>query len=427
MCLSPIKAHAEIHISWKCDGEESKPICASKGGMEYIYIYGHIDEGVARVMATIDGFLPLNAKLPKIYLNSTGGQIVSARHVGRILRRRAAEVTTYDPFNPQYAAECYSACATIAAGAVIRNLNHVGLHSGYITKRENGKESRHPLAEGSVKLHEDYYVEMEMSQRVIQIQHETPPEKIADYYYDPDKPLEEQEIFKIGFRMQPANSDETIKIKNARSTPIATQWLDRANAGDASAAFKLAQWYFEGRDVIQNNELGRSFYEKASALGNNAATHNLAVAYSDGRHGLKVDKKKAVSLYLIAAKAGFAPSQNNLGWMYYKGEGTVKNLPEAIYWVTRAAEQGEPFAYGSLGSIRADGNGFKRDYIEAYKWLSLAVQHMPEGKARDSDEAKLKDLMKLMSDKLILEGEAAAEYWNKKRETIQGMKDKDAG
>ena len=167
------------------------------------------------------------------------------------------------------------------------------------------------------------------------------------------------------------------------------------------------------------------FLDKASVLGNRTATHNLAVAYANGRYGLQVDKKKAVSLYLVAAKSGFAESQNNLGWMYYKGEGTAKNISEAIYWVTRAAEQGEPFAYGSLGTIRFDGNGFRRDYVETYKWLSMAVRHLPEGDARNEDEGRLKKLIKLMTDKQLREGEAAIVHWNKTRQTVPRMKDKD--
>lgn len=425
MCLSPIKAHAEIHVGWKCNGEPSKEICASKGGLEYIYIYGRINEELALAIATIDGLLPLNVKFPIIYLNSGGGQIVSARHIGRILRRRGAEVTTYDPLHPEFVAQCSSACSLIAAGAVTRNLNRVGLHSGSRVERERGKEIRLPLSEEDIALDEAYFEEMGLNPRVMQIVRETSNEKMSVFRYDPEKPLEDQEIFKLGFRMHPAAPDEADRIKRAWKESATDKLIEQYKKGDGSAAHKIAFIFLDKNKDEKELSLGLRYLNKASDLGNHSATHNLAVAYANGRYGLTVDKKKAVSLYLIAAKAGFAPSQNNLGWMYYKGEGTAKNLPEAIYWVTRAAEQGEPFAYGSLGSIRADGNGFKRDYVEAYKWLSLAVQHMPEGKARDSDGAKLKQLMKLMSDKQIRDGEAAVEHWNKTRETVPGMKDKD--
>ena len=424
MCLSPIKAHAEIHVSWNCERGASRETCAAKGGLEYIYIYGYIDREVAQVISNIDGLLPINAIISKVYLNSGGGLIVSALHVGRILRRRGAEVTTFNALQPEYYAECASACSIIAAGAVTRNLNSVGLHSGYRVERRNGKEQIFSLSEAATALDEEYFLEMGMSPRVNEISRETPPQKIAEFSYDPDKPLEEQEIFKLGFRMHPADSEEAARIKSLVKQSSKERLFEQYKKGDAIAAFKLAEHYFNGRDGTLDIQQGLMFLDKASVLGNRTATHNLAVAYANGRYGLQVDKKKAVSLYLVAAKSGFAESQNNLGWMYYKGEGTAKNISEAIYWVTRAAEQGEPFAYGSLGTIRFDGNGFRRDYVETYKWLSMAVRHLPEGDARNEDEGRLKKLIKLMTDKQLREGEAAIVHWNKTRQTVPRMKDK---
>ena len=427
MCLSPMKAHAEIHVSWKCDGEPSKPICASKGGLEYIYIYGDIDNEVVQVVSTIDGLLPLNAKMPMVYLNSSGGGIVSARHIGRILRRRSAEVTTFDALQPEYFAECASACAMIAAGAVTRNLNNVGLHSGYKVERKNGKETRLSLSEDSLALDEAYLLEMGMSPRVYEISRETPSKDMTEFNYDPDQPLEEQEIFKLGFRMHPAAPEEAERIKSVIKQSPKDKLLEQFRKGDALAAFKLAHYYLDGDDGTRDFKLGLQLLNRASARGNRAATHNLALAYNYGNYGLEVDNKKAVSLYLIAAKSGFAASQNNLGWMYYIGEGTAKNISEAIYWITRAAEQGEPFAYGSLGSIRFEGNGFQQDYVEAYKWLALAVRHMPEGNTRDDEQSTLTKLIKLMTDKQLREGDAAVEHWDKTRQTRSTMKDKDNG
>ncbi len=427
MCLSPMKVHAEIHVSWNCERGASRETCAAKGGLEYIYIYGDIDSEVVQVMSTIDGLLPLNAKMSKVYLNSKGGGIVSARHIGRILRRRGAEVTTFNALQPEYFAECASACAMIAAGAVTRNLNNVGLHSGYTVERKNGKEIHFPLSEASTTLDEDYFLEMGMSPRVNEISRETSSKDIAEFNYDPDQPLEEQEIFKLGFRMHPAAPEEAVRIKSLVKQSPKDKLLEQFRKGDAIAAFKLAHYYLDGGDGTRDVKLGLQLLNRASARGNRAATHNLALAYDYGNYGLEVDNKKAVSLYLIAAKLGFAASQNNLGWMYYIGEGTAKNISEAIYWITRAAEQGYPFAYGSLGTIRYEGNGFRRDYVEAYKWLTLAVRHMPEENTRDDEQSTLTKLIKLMTDKQIREGDAAVEHWDKTRQTRPNMKDKDNG
>lgn len=55
----------------------------------------------------------------------------------------------------------------------------------------------------------------------------------------------------------------------------------------------------------------------------------------------------------------------------------------------------------------------------------MAVRHLPEGDARNEDEGRLKKLIKLMTDKQLREGEAAIVHWNKTRQTVPGMKDKD--
>ena len=53
-----------------------------------------------------------------------------------------------------------------------------------------------------------------------------------------------------------------------------------------------------------------------------------------------------------------------------------------MHWITRSADGGEPFAYGSLCEMHGAGDVFPYDKQDAYKWCKLAALEMPFGEAR---------------------------------------------
>ena len=109
--------------------------------------------------------------------------------------------------------------------------------------------------------------------------------------------------------------------------------------------------------------------------GNADAQHRIAVLYDLGR-GVAQDHTAAVRWYRMAADQGHANAQHNLGTMYEMGEGVEPDyaLAAAIVWFRRAALQGYAPAQCSLGVMYALGRGVRRDDIEAYKWLTLAME-----------------------------------------------------
>jgi len=46
--------------------------------------------------------------------------------------------------------------------------------------------------------------------------------------------------------------------------------------------------------------------------------------------------------------------------MYYDGEGTARNYPEALKWFSQAANRGIVNAYRALGHMYEHGNGVER-------------------------------------------------------------------
>lgn len=62
-------------------------------------------------------------------------------------------------------------------------------------------------------------------------------------------------------------------------------------------------------------------------------------------------KKSRISFfwYEQSAFAGNAYAQNNLGHMYFVGEGVKKDIKQAIFWYEKAAIQNHPYAQLNLG------------------------------------------------------------------------------
>ena len=65
--------------------------------------------------------------------------------------------------------------------------------------------------------------------------------------------------------------------------------------------------------------------------------------YNSGKH------REAFALYLLLAKRGNIECQTFVGWMYFKGEGVVKDYDEAERWISLAADSGDRNAQYSLG------------------------------------------------------------------------------
>ena len=85
------------------------------------------------------------------------------------------------------------------------------------------------------------------------------------------------------------------------------------------------------------------------------------------------DFATALSEWKPLAEQGHSPSQYNLGFMYYKGEGVPQDYETAVKWYTRAAEQEHIDAQFRLGVMYANGQGVPEDFIYAHMWLSISA------------------------------------------------------
>ena len=81
----------------------------------------------------------------------------------------------------------------------------------------------------------------------------------------------------------------------------------------------------------------------------------------------------AIQRYTQAAEQGYAPAQNNLGFMYLSGMGLDQSYEKAFEYMNSAAEQGYAPAQSNLGYIYCFGLGTEPSYEEAYRYNSLAA------------------------------------------------------
>ena len=181
-----------------------------------------------------------------------------------------------------------------------------------------------------------------------------------------------------------------------------------AEKGDAATQTALGWQYATGFGVERDQAEGIKWYRKAVAQGSAEAENYLAICYEQGE-GVEQDLPEAVKLYRKSAEQGFAPAEYALGVLYEKGNGVLKDCHEAVQWYRKAAQRG--YAHGeralancyaggvdversaslaamwwrksaergdcvsqyNLGTSLITGDGVAKDFVEAYKWLNIAL------------------------------------------------------
>ena len=119
--------------------------------------------------------------------------------------------------------------------------------------------------------------------------------------------------------------------------------------------------------------------------GDVASQHNLASLLFRGQ-GVKQDREEAVTQWTSAAKQGLSYSQVSLGRAYYRGEGVQSNVDTALYWFQAAADQGDSQGQLCLGCSlletveRLAVSGFLVEWrdgaaLDAVFWLRKAAEN----------------------------------------------------
>jgi TPR repeat protein len=117
---------------------------------------------------------------------------------------------------------------------------------------------------------------------------------------------------------------------------------------------------------------GLKALKRMAEAGDASAQYRLGRMYENG-NGMAQSAFKAVERYRKAAEQNFAQGQYALGRMYAAGEGVRQDYSQAIRCFLNAAAQGNPLAQNRLGVMYENGQGIETNLVEAYKWYALAA------------------------------------------------------
>jgi hypothetical protein len=148
-----------------------------------------------------------------------------------------------------------------------------------------------------------------------------------------------------------------------------------ADDPDGKRAFQRGTDAAAGRGVAQSDADAVRWFRAAADRGYAPAENNLGFLYAEGR-GVPRDDAEAVRWYRRAADRDYAPAETSLGMMYAQGRGVAQSDSEALTLYSAAANQGYPQAKANLAEMYASGRGVARDERTA-SFLLRSVRATP--------------------------------------------------
>ena len=112
---------------------------------------------------------------------------------------------------------------------------------------------------------------------------------------------------------------------------------------------------------------------KLANAGNPTALTVLGLRAVDGTDGTPVNLPDAVKFLTQAAEKGQAVAQYRLGTLYERGQGIAADGVKAVHWYGLAAAQGNRKAMHNLAVAYASGIGGKKNMAEAARWFAKAA------------------------------------------------------
>jgi hypothetical protein len=148
-------------------------------------------------------------------------------------------------------------------------------------------------------------------------------------------------------------------IKQAKETgdlaKKAKLWRIAAEAGNAEAWFELAECYYNGDGIEENDAEAVKWYQKAAEQGNSEAQYILGECYNFG-NGVEQNGELAIKWFRMASEQGDAEATFQIGDCYNSGFVVEQNSEIAMKWYRKAAEQGSTNAKAKLHFLGNSAN-----------------------------------------------------------------------
>lgn len=134
--------------------------------------------------------------------------------------------------------------------------------------------------------------------------------------------------------------------------------------GPAGATVKAGVEAWQRGDYTRAVATWRALADKDDA----DAAFNLGQAYRLGR-GVAADSSEARRWFVKAANANHLDAQVSLGLLLFDSG----DRDQALQWLSKAAERGEPRALLVTGTALFNGDGLPRDAVRGYAYVSRAA------------------------------------------------------
>lgn len=182
-----------------------------------------------------------------------------------------------------------------------------------------------------------------------------------------------------------------------------------AERGEGWAQNWLGVQHLFGTEVTEDLVAAAECFRKAATKGDMDAQSNLGGCYLEGV-GVERNPGEAEKWFRTAAEQGQSDGQSHLGYFCE----TKGDLAQAVSWYRRSAGQGNTRGQNNLAVLLFEGKGVPQNYVEAYKWYTLAAAQGIE-KARDGREIVAKE----MTRELIAEGQRLAAGFTPTAEALE--------
>jgi TPR repeat protein len=115
--------------------------------------------------------------------------------------------------------------------------------------------------------------------------------------------------------------------------------------------------------------------QQSSDAGSAEGAHRLGLLYAQGAEGIPRNDAQALELFERAAAAGHLKAQINAGTLYFRGQGTPRDLVRARGWLEKAAASEDPYAVYALARAMDESYGPAiADYTRAADLYRRAAQ-----------------------------------------------------
>lgn len=152
-----------------------------------------------------------------------------------------------------------------------------------------------------------------------------------------------------------------------------------AEAGHAEAIYHLGMAYQTGSGVAEDRAKALDAFRKAAALGDPLAAYKLGCYYDGQGAGLvEPDAKLALQHKLVAAKAGYALAQQDVGVLYAR----AGEFPTALNWLEQSAAQGWSGGLMALASAYNGAAGIQPDAVKTAAYFQLFLTRSKPAQAQ---------------------------------------------